>query len=153
MKQTTLYHPVGPLGYRRLQHQPDEGLKLLAAGRRYFFPLLSPFQATLIARRWYLPRHGCAWVCRFTVATEALYPYPHKDWSNSGRDEYRIPSQNLPTLTSHLIAPVEIIQHLTLKHTDIRLMQRLLSSHSLVSSMQRKAPPGQKPLPFLEIHR
>lgn len=152
MQLTTLYHPIGPLGYRRLQQHPEQGLQLLSAGRRYFFPLLCPFQATLIARRWYVPKHGCAWVCHFTLPTAELYPFPHQDWSNSGREEYRIPSDNLANLSSKLLTPVETIRHLTLKNADQGFIQRLMASHSLVGALQKQAALGQKPLPFLDFH-
>ncbi|MCL6415260.1 hypothetical protein MIB92_06335 [Aestuariirhabdus sp. Z084] len=145
----SLYYPIGPRCYRLLHRHTLSGLHAMAGHSRYLFPLLDRQQALNVASRWTLPRHGCAWVCRLEFAAEQLHGFPRRDWSNSGREEYRIPVTALEPLSQHLLASPEIIDHLTLSDANPRLLQYWINSCSLVTEHQLHAQMGEKPLPFL----
>jgi hypothetical protein len=104
-----LWRPTGPeelalveaSGWRRWPPRLPE--------QPIFYPVLSEWYATKIAKEWNLPRSGVGYVTRFAVRADFLARYGVQQ--AGGRDvlEYWIPADELEQLNDNIVGLIELM--------------------------------------------
>ena len=112
----TLFRPVGPLEFERIQASGYRAFppraRVRMPGQPYFYPMVNMNYAVQIARDW--NGHACradsgaGYVTRFRVRTDFILKYPVQTVGDTIHQELWIPAEELPALIRHAVSRLEI---------------------------------------------
>ncbi|MCX4027823.1 hypothetical protein H0A36_23735 [Endozoicomonas sp. SM1973] len=109
MKTTALFRPIGPDQFEALKKLEFSQIPSHVFGQKFFYPQLHESFAKQIAKEWYLPKHGHAYVIRLEIACSYLEQFEVKRIGGPEHTEYRIPIEEKANFSRELVGKIEVI--------------------------------------------
>jgi len=112
-----LYQTLSPVQLAALERADWRRIEPGQGGEFFCYLKLRQRYAEMIARQWAVPVHGAGYVVRLLLPESALAGFDLETVAYREHLEYRVPTCELPALSSQLVGPVRLVSVFREQHS------------------------------------